>query len=75
MVRWIVGTSLKYRYLVVFIALVGLIIHQGTIAYFIRDIGDSQSVSLTDYLKHLKTDFKIKLQFGVSWSFFITITS
>ena len=60
---------------VVFIALVGLIIHQGTIAYFIKEIGNSQSVSVKDYLKYLKTDFKIKLQFGVAWSFFITVTS
>lgn len=60
---------------VVFIALVGLIIHQGTISYFIKEIGNSQSVSIKEYFKYLKTDFKIKLQFGVALSFFITITS
>ncbi len=71
----IVALGSVLGFVVVLIALIALIIHQGTIAYFIKDIGDSQSVTLKDYFKHLKTDFKIKLQFGVSWSVFITITS
>lgn len=62
-------------YFIVFLALTMLIIHQGTIAYIVRDIGDSISTSLKSYIKYLKMDFKIKLQFGLSWSLFIVIAT
>lgn len=61
--------------LVIFVSLVAFIIHQGAIAYFIRDIGDCQSVSLKDYLKYLKMDLNVKVKFALSWSAFISITS
>jgi len=71
----IVAVGSVLGFIIVFIGLIGLIIHQGTISYFMRDIGDSQSVTIKDYFKYLKTDFKIKLQFALAWSFFITITT
>lgn len=71
----IVAYGTVFGLVLVFIALVGLIIHQGTIAYFMRDIGNSKYDSMKDYIKYLKTDFSIKLKFGIGWSLFITVTS
>lgn len=65
----------KLGILVIFSSIIGLLIHQGTVFYFVRDIGDCKSITFADYFKHLKKDFKIKLQFSISWSIFISITS
>lgn len=59
----------------VVLGIIGIVIHQGTIAYFLRDIGNSISISISDYFKYLKEDFKVKVQFAVSWALFITITT
>lgn len=61
-------------FVLVFISLVALLIHQGTVSYFFRDIGNSQSVTLRDYFKYLKTDFGIKLKFSIAWAIFINVT-
>lgn len=62
-------------FLFVAIGVVLLVIHQATIFYFLRDIGNCNSVSFKDYIKYLKQDFKIKVQFAFAWTGFITITS
>ncbi|QEN06052.1 hypothetical protein EW093_15595 [Thiospirochaeta perfilievii] len=62
-------------FVVILIALMGLVVHQGTIFYFLRDIGNSHAVSLKDYLKYLRLDLKIKIQFAAAWAIFITVTS
>jgi hypothetical protein len=61
--------------ILVFIGIIAIVIHQGTVAYFLRDIGDSISTPISHYLKYLKTDFSLKIKFSIGWVFFITLTS
>ncbi len=61
--------------LVIFLAAVLLVIHQGTVFYFLKEIGDNQSVSVKDYFKYLKKDLGIKIKFGISLSIFLVIAT
>ncbi|MGL1894662.1 MAG: hypothetical protein OCD02_23780 [Spirochaetaceae bacterium] len=71
----IVSSGSLLGFAVAFIALIGVIIHQGTVAYFIKDIGNSIITPISEYVKYLKKDLSIKIKFAVTWSFFIIITS
>ncbi|MBN2619267.1 MAG: hypothetical protein JXR64_13225 [Spirochaetales bacterium] len=61
--------------LLIAIGLILFILHLGTIAYLIRDIGNSSFGSMKDYIKYFKEEFNIKIKFGVSWTLFIILTT